>query len=41
MLAQGLENKFAPGGSGTFFDFSTDEAGKRLAEGLKNIYTPG
>ena len=41
MLAQGLENKFTPGGSGNFFDFSTDEAGKRLAEGLKNIYTPG
>ena len=40
MLAQGLENKFS-GSGGNFFQFDTTNSGKRLAEGLKNIYTPG
>lgn len=41
LLAQGLENKFGAGGPGTFFSFNKEEAGERLAQGLKNIYNPG
>ena len=38
MLAQGLTNL---DNSDPFFSFSTEGAGGRLAQGLKNIYTPG
>ena len=38
MLAQGLTNV---DNQDNFFSFSTEGAGGRLAQGLKNIYTPG
>jgi len=37
-VGQGLKNKFG-GGNGKFFDFDASNAGERLGQGLKDMYT--